>query len=156
VHGSQVTMDHVGWKYEPQGLVSAQLNLPYCVATWLLEGDCFVDQFTEDKVADPERMRVAVKVHVEHDAAITALGSKSRHKVRVEVKLKNGTTLEKTVEAGRGNENNFATEADIVEKFDKLAAHTLPMAPVEEIRDWMLALDKQGDASALPRLLAKR
>ena len=33
VHGSQVTMDHVGWKYVPQGLTSAQLNLPYCVAT---------------------------------------------------------------------------------------------------------------------------
>ena len=61
VHGSQVTMDHVGWKYVPQGLTSAQLNLPYCVATLLLEGDCFVDQFTEDKVADTERMRLAEK-----------------------------------------------------------------------------------------------
>ena len=155
VHGSQVTMDHVGWKYVPQGLVSAQLNLPYCVATWLLEGDCFVDQFTEDKVADPERMRVAGKVRVEHDHAITALGSKSRHKVRVEVHLKNGTRLERMVEAGRGNERDFASEADIVEKFDKLAAHTLPMPQVEEIRDWMLNLEKQADASVLPRLLAK-
>ena len=155
VHGSQVTMDHVGWKYEPQGLTSAQLNLPYCVATWLLDGDCFVDQFTDDMVADPERMRVAGKVRVEHDAAITAMGSKSRHKVRVEVRLKNGTVLQRTVEAGRGNENNFASEGDIVEKFDKLAAHTLPMAQVEQIRDWMLNLERQADASALPRLLAK-
>ena len=64
VHGSQVTMDHVGWKYVPQGLTSAQLNLPYCVATWLLDGDCFVDQFTEDKVADPARMALAEKVEV--------------------------------------------------------------------------------------------
>ena len=48
VHGSQVTMDHVGWKYEPQGLTSAQLNLPFCVATWLIEGDCFVEQFTDE------------------------------------------------------------------------------------------------------------
>jgi Uncharacterized protein involved in propionate catabolism len=38
VHGSQVTVEHVGWPYQPQGLVSAQLNLPYCVATLLLEG----------------------------------------------------------------------------------------------------------------------
>src|ERR1700751_5927283 len=28
VHGSQVTVDHVGWPYSPQGLTSAQLNLP--------------------------------------------------------------------------------------------------------------------------------
>jgi aconitate decarboxylase len=154
VHGSQVTMDHVGWKYEPQGLTSAQLNLPYCVATWLLDGDCFVDQFTEDKVADPDRMRIAAKVHVAHDAAITAKGSKFRHMVRVEVFLKDGTRLERTVQAGRGNEKDFATEADIVEKFEKLACHVLPRKQVEKIRDWMLNLETQTDAGELARLLA--
>src|SRR5258705_213896 len=46
VHGSRVTADHVGWPYKPEGLTSAQLNLPYCVATLLLEGDVFVGQFT--------------------------------------------------------------------------------------------------------------
>jgi 2-methylcitrate dehydratase PrpD len=155
VHGSQVTMDHVGWKYEPQGLTSAQLNLPYCVATWLLDGDCFVDQFTEDMVADPERMRVAEKVQVEHDAEITAKGSKSRHMVRVEVFFKDGTRMERTVQAGRGNENNFASEADIVEKFDKLALHVLERPQVERIRDWVLGMDKQADAAQLARLLGK-
>ena len=155
VHGSQVTMDHVGWKYEPQGLTSAQLNLPYCVATWLLDGDCFVDQFTEDKVADPERMRVAEKVQVMHDAAITAKGSKFRHMVRAEVFFKDGTRLEHTVEAGRGNERNFASEADIVAKFDKLASHVLPKAQIAKIRDWMLTMEQQGDAAELARLLAK-
>jgi 2-methylcitrate dehydratase PrpD len=155
VHGSQVTMDHVGWKYEPQGLTSAQLNLPYCVATWLLDGDCFVDQFTEDKVADPERMRVAEKVQVMHDAEITAKGSKFRHMVRVEVFLKDGTHLERTVLAGRGNERDFASEADIVEKFDKLALHALDRPRVERIRDWVLDMDAQLDAAELPRLLAK-
>ena len=154
VHGSRVTMDHVGWRYEPQGLTSAQLNLPYCVATWLLEGDVFVDQFTEAKVADPERIRVSRKVSVAEDPAITAAGAKLRHKVRVEVFLKSGERLEKTVEAGRGNETNFATEADIVEKFEKLAAHVLPRAQVERIRDWMLGLESRADAAELPRLLA--
>ena len=57
VHGSQVTADHVGWKYEPRGLTAAQLNLPFCVATFLLEGDCFVDQFDAGCVTDPRRMR---------------------------------------------------------------------------------------------------
>jgi 2-methylcitrate dehydratase PrpD len=154
VHGSQVTMDHVGWKYEPQGLTSAQLNLPYCVATLLLDGDCFVDQFTEDKVADPDRMRVAEKVHVAHDPAITAKGSKFRHMVRVEVFLKDGTRMERTVEAGRGNEKNFPGEADVVEKFEKLASHVLPRDQLARIRDWVLDLDRQPDAAELPRLLA--
>ncbi len=154
VNGSQVTMDHVGWKYVPQGLTSAQLNLPYCVATWLLEGDCFVEQFTEDKVADPERMRVAEKVQVRHDHDITSRGSKYRHMVRVECELMDGTRMERTVEAGRGNEHNFASREDVVEKFEKLAARALPKAQVEQVRDWFLDLEKQPSAAALARLLA--
>ena len=155
VHGSQVTMDHVGWKYEPQGLTSAQLNLPYCVATYLLEGDCFVAQFTEDKVADPARMALAGKVSVRHDAAITAKGSKFRHVVRVEVHLKDGTRLERTVEAGRGNEKDFATESEVVEKFEKLAAHVLPRPQIEQLRDTMLGLETLDDASRIARLMIK-
>jgi len=154
VHGSQVTMDHVGWKYVPQGLTSAQLNLPYCVATYLLEGDCFVDQFTEDKVADPMRMKHAGKVQVRHDAEITAKGSKFRHMVRVEVHLKDGTKMERTVEAGRGNENNFATEAEVVQKFEKLAVHVLPRPQVEQLRDAVLGLETLNDAARIARLMA--
>ena len=155
VHGSQVTMDHVGWKYVPQGLTSAQLNLPYCVATLLLEGECFVDQFTEDKVADPERMRQADKVEVQHDAAITAMGSKFRHMVRVQVFLRDGSVLERTVQAGRGNEKDFASEADIVDKFTRLATQVVPSARADAIAEWILALDRQADAAGLARLLAR-
>jgi len=50
VHGSQVTVEHVGWTYVPQGFTAAQLNLSYCVATLLLDGEVFVDQFTEAKL----------------------------------------------------------------------------------------------------------
>src|SRR6202007_1133403 len=50
VHGSQVTVDHVGWPYRPEGLTSAQLNLSYCVATLLLQGYVVRDQLTEEAV----------------------------------------------------------------------------------------------------------
>lgn len=156
VHGSQVTMEHVGWKYVPQGLTSAQLNLPYCIATWLIEGDCFVDQFTEDKVADPSRMALAQKVAVHEDRDITAKGAKFRHMVHVEVHLNDGTVMKRTVEAARGSEKKFASDADIVEKFEKLAAKALPKSQVTQLRDAMLGLEKLDDAAQLARLLAKQ
>jgi 2-methylcitrate dehydratase PrpD len=155
VHGSKVTMEHVGWKYVPQGLTSAQLNLPYCVATLLLDGDCFVDQFTEAKVADPARMALAEKVEVREDKAITAKGAKFRHMVHAETHLNDGTVLKRTVEAGRGSEKNFASDADVIAKFEKLAAKALPKAQVEKLRDAMLGLDKLADAGELARLLQK-
>ena len=155
VHGSQVTMDHVGWKYVPQGLTSAQLNLPYCVATWLLEGDCFVDQFTEDKVADAERMKLAEVVQVHHDHDITAKGAKFRHMVRVVVELKDGTTMERTIEAARGSEKKFASDADIVEKYTKLAKKTLPAAQIEKLCEAMLNLENLKYASDIARLMVR-
>ena len=154
VRGSQVTMDHVGWPYEPQGLTSAQLNLPYCLATYLLEGDCFVDQFTEAMVADPARIALSRKVSVAHDAEITAKGAYYRHMVHVEVHLTDGTILRRTVEAPRGSEHSFASEADIVEKFEKLAIKALPRPQVERLRDAMLGLESLPDAAELARLMA--
>jgi 2-methylcitrate dehydratase PrpD len=155
VRGSQVTVNHVGWKYVPQGLTSAQLNLPYCVATWLLDGDCFVDQFTEDKVADRARMALAEKVEVVHDPEITALGAKFRHKVHVEAHLNDGAVLKRTLEAARGSEKKFATDAEIIEKYEKLASKALPKARIGKLRDAMLGLEKLKDASELARLMTR-
>src|SRR6202041_2483847 len=87
---SQVTVDHVGWKYRPEGVTSAQLNLPFCVATLLLEGDVFVDQFSESMLANPARMSLAEKVKVVSDPDITSKGSAQRHLVKVELFLKDG------------------------------------------------------------------
>jgi aconitate decarboxylase len=154
VRGSQVTMDHVGWKYVPQGLTSAQLNLPYCVGTYLIEGDVAAEHFTEDKVADPDRMRYGELVEVHHDEEITRKGPKFRHMVKVELHLKDGTRIDRTVESARGSEYKFASEADIVEKFEKLASRALPKPQVEQLRDAMLGLDKLTDATQIAKLLA--
>ena len=154
VRGSRVTMDHVGWPYVPQGMTSAQLNLPYCVATLLLDGDVFVDQFTEDKVADRDRMRIAAKVAVAEDPAITARGSTHRHMVHVEVELRDGTRMEETVEAPRGSEHSFATAEDVIAKFTKLASRRISSARVERIVDQVMHAEGLPSAAALVQSLA--
>lgn len=154
VHGSQVTVEHVGWPYKPQGLVSAQLNLPFCVATLLLEGDVFVDQFTDEVVDDKRRIELSKKVSVVHDPAITARGANYRHMVRVEVHLKNGVSLEQTVEAARGSEISFASEAEIVQKFKKLATHVVSDAKADEVVNLVLGAEKLARAEQIAQALA--
>jgi 2-methylcitrate dehydratase PrpD len=154
VHGSQVTVEHVGWPYKPQGLTSAQLNLPFCVATLLLEGDVFVDQFTDAVVEDRKRIELSKKVSVVQDLSITARGSNYRHMVRVEVHLKNGVTLEQTVEAPRGSETSFASEADIVGKFKKLATHAVSGAQVDTIVNLVLGAEKLSRVEQIAEALA--
>ena len=134
VHSSEATVEHVGWKYRPDGITAAQLNLPFCVATLLVAGDVFVDQFDDKQIVDPARIAFAEKVNVVEDPAITARGARYRQMVRVEVFLKDKTVLTETVEAPRGSEERFASRADIVEKFEKLAGHVVPASQVASIR----------------------
>eukprot|EP01037_Dinobryon_pediforme_P004264 gene4264-4314_t len=154
VHGSRVTVDHVGWPYVPQGLTSAQLNLPYCVATLLLDGDVFVDQFTEALVADARRIEVSRLVHVIEDETITARGKAYRHMVRVEVLLRDGTHMEETVESPRGSEHSFADADTVIGKFRKLAARRISEDQVQRIVDGVMGAESLQDAGALSRLLA--
>jgi 2-methylcitrate dehydratase PrpD len=156
VHASQVTVDHVGWPYRPQGMTAAQLNLPFCVATLLAEGDVFVDQFSAGVVADPRRLALAERVEVRHDPAITARGAPFRHMVRVEVHLADGTRHDETVLAPRGSEQAFASETDIVGKFAKLARRRLNEEEAERIRDLVLGCDKLEDVGLLAGALAQR
>ena len=156
VHGSRVTVDHVGWAYVPQGLTAAQLNLPYCVATLLLEGDVFVDQFTEDKVADPDRIRVSRLVEVVEDPAITARGKAFRHMVRVEVRLHDGTAMQEVREAPEGSEHSFASADMVVAKFRKLAGRRIDGPQVERIVEAVLGAEHLDDIGTLPRLLARK
>ena len=156
VHGSQVTLDHAGWKYRPAGVASAQMNLSFCVATLLIEGDCFVDQFGEKAVSDPERLALAGRVEVRADPQITAKGSKFRHAVRVEVHLADGSILERYMETPRGSEPNFASEAQVVAKFEKLAAHALKRTQSAQLRDAVLGMEKLKDASRIAKLMTIR
>ena len=149
VHGSQVTVDHVGWPYRSEGLTSAQLNLPFCVATLLLKGDVFVDEFTPDCVDDQERIALSRKVKVVHDPAITALGAGARHKVRVGIRFKDGSVESETREAPRGSEQSFASADDIVGKFRKLTRGVMAAMQQNALIDAVLNLDKLPDSRTL-------
>ncbi|MFZ1921838.1 MAG: MmgE/PrpD family protein [Xanthobacteraceae bacterium] len=156
VHASQVTVDHAGWPYKPEGLTAAQLNLAFCVATLLIEGDVFVDEFTPDCVADPARIALAERVKVVHDPSITALGAAHRHKVAVEVRFRDGSVERETREAARGSEHSFAKPEDIVGKFRKLSRDVMTEAQQDSLIDAVLGLDKLADSRTLTELLQLR
>ncbi len=135
VHGAKVTVDHVGWKYRPQGMTTAPLNLAFCVATLLLEGDVVVAQFTEDAIVDPAHMALADRIEVREDPEITAKGTGHRHDVRVQLYLKDGTILERTGQTSGGGQQSLLTEQNVVNKFEKLVGNSAarweeePLAP---------------------------
>jgi len=154
VHGSQVTVDHAGWPYRPDGLTAAQLNLQFCVATLLIEGDVFVDQFAPDCVDNARRIALSRKVKVVHDPAITALGAAHRHKIRVEVHFRGGAVERETREEPRGSERSFADAGDIIDKFRKLTRGVMADKQQDALVEAVLDLDKLADTRTLVELLS--
>ena len=119
----------------------------------LIEGDVFVDQFKPQAVEDRARIELSRRVSVVHDPAITALGSAFRHKVRVEVRLRDGTIESETREAPRGSEQSFAVADDIVAKFCKLTCAAMTKEHQAALVDAVLNLEKLADGKELIRLL---
>ena len=157
MHGSQVTVDHVGWPYRPEGLTSAQLNLPFCVATLLLEGDVFVDQFKPEAVDDRARIALSRKVEVVHDPAITALGSAFRHKVRVEVHLRDGTRRERDPRSPARQRDSRSPAADeIVDKFRKLTRGAISEVQQDALIEGVLEMEQLPTSRRLAELLRQQ
>ena len=149
VFGSQVTVDHVGWDYRPEGLTSAQLNLPFCVATLLIEGDVFVEQFTTDCVDDIDRIALSRKIKVFHDPDITKRGSGYRHMVRVEVEFEDGDIESETREYPRGSEYDFASDEEIIRKFKALAKGSISSGLANKIVDMVMNIEALESANVL-------
>jgi aconitate decarboxylase len=155
VHASQVTVDHAGWPYRPEGLTAAQLNLPFCAATLILTDDAFVDQFTPDCVNDRARIELSRKVRVVHDPAITALGAAHRHQVRVAVHFRDGSVEHETRDTPRGSEQNFAGEAQIIDKFRKLTRAVMAERQQNALIETVLRLERLPDLRAMIELLRR-
>ena len=153
VSASQVTVDHAGWPYRPEGLTAAQLNLPFCAATMILAGDAFVDQFTADCVNDRARIELSRQVQVIHDPAITALGAAHRHQVRVEVYFRDGSVEHERRDAPRGSEQNFASESQIIDKFRKLTRAAMAEQQQDALIGAVLRLEQLPDSWAMIELL---
>jgi aconitate decarboxylase len=153
VHASQVTVDHAGWPYRPEGLTAAQLNLPFCAATLIIAGDAFVGEFTPDCLGDRARIDLSRRVKVVHDPAITALGAAHRHKVRVEVRFRDGSVERETREAARGSEQLFADSGQIIEKFRKLTSGAMTQERQNALIDAVMRLDELADSRAMIALL---
>jgi aconitate decarboxylase len=153
IYMSRKAQSNVGWKYLPAGVVAAQMNAYYAAAIKLLEGDVFVEQFAENKLADPRVMRLIERVRIIHEPAYDAGGAGSRHKVRVDAECKDGNILTEIVEQRRGSAHFPLTRQDILHKFRCLANTVLDASAVEKIIVFVDNVDELDNMEPLFRLL---
>jgi 2-methylcitrate dehydratase PrpD len=155
VECSRATELHVGWPYEPRSITSAQMNLPYCVAVTLIDGDAFVEQFSAERIHAPDVLDLARRVSVKSAADLDALGPAGRHRVRLRLVLREGGSVSAEVGHAKGSDADPLTSDEVIAKYHRIVAPVRGSAWAEELFDFVMSLEKQPTTTPLSRLLMK-
>jgi 2-methylcitrate dehydratase PrpD len=151
---SKSAMNNVGWAYQPGGVVAAQMNGYYAAAVSLLDGEAFVAQYAETRLADPRILELLSKIEISHEPALDAAGAEGRHAVRVQARAIGGQSFAESVEQRRGSARFPLTQCEIEHKFSSVAGTIIGRPRAEELLALVMELDQCRDLRRMSELLA--
>jgi aconitate decarboxylase len=141
---------HVGFRYVPDNVVTAQFSIEYCVAAYLLEGAVFVEQFRDELLDDPRIMSLVTKTESSCDPSLEDKSDlRAKRHVRVRITLEDGQVFEKQGMLARGHADKPAPEADLRGKFDRLVAGAVDPATADALSDLSTGLADVADVREL-------
>ncbi len=153
VRATQTAVSHGAWSYVPSGLTAAQMNLGFGIATQLIEGQVFVDQMVEQNIARPDLVALANRVRAVRDPEREQKPARYHRGASVEVTLKNGETLHRTVDFFVGSHHRPLQEAQVLAKFRTLASRTLQADGVAGIEQIVATLECAPETATLSGVL---
>jgi aconitate decarboxylase len=144
---------NIGWPYQPGEIITAQMNGYYAAAVTLIDGEAFIDQYTEDRLADPKILALLPRIEIIHDPDLDRGGAAKRHAVKIDAALKDGNILSTYVEQRRGSADHPLSAMEIEQKFNRLAADFLSQAAIGELIELVAQLELQRDMNRLVELI---
>lgn len=121
-----------GMNYHPETPLAARLSIPYCVARAAADGYIGMDQFTEEKIGEPQIKELMSKITLESDPEFFKKYPGTLA-AQVELKTKDGRFFKGESIYPKGHPKNPMSQEEIKEKFRKLALYTLTQDQVEKI-----------------------
>jgi 2-methylcitrate dehydratase PrpD len=145
---------NVGWPYQPGEVIAAQMNGYFIGAVTLLDGDAFIEQFAEGRLADPKILDLLPRIDIVHDPVLDLGGAAKRHAVTIDASMQDGRNLSTYVEQRRGSAEHPLSPADVGRKFRRLASTSLSASEIDEVRDVVQRLERAPDLKRLMTLLS--
>jgi len=144
-----------GMNYHPETPLAARLSIPYCVARAAADGYIGMDQFAEEKIAEPEIKKFMSKITLE---SVPSFLEKypGTLAAQIELKTKDGRVLEDESIFPKGHPRNPMTEDEIKEKFRQLALYSLKKGVVEQIIEKIEQFEKIEKIEDLISLLVNK
>lgn len=132
---SHPTYVHCAWNYKNHNITSAQMNIYYGLALIALEGELFVNQFSKDKISNPEILNFMKKITAEVDPKIESLGHEFRHMASIELTTNDNKKFNHTEKYRKGSPENPLTKDQIISKFKSLASYSYDKTQVSKIKE---------------------
>jgi 2-methylcitrate dehydratase PrpD len=142
-----------GFEYQAAGSVQAQMSLQYIVAVTLLEGAALLEQFSEEKIADPRVLELARRVEIVADSEIDRVYPE-RYANRVEIILRDGRRFETRVDDAKGSSERPLSLPEVAAKFRSLSAAEMSPQQADQVIATVAKLEELNDIRVLTRLLA--
>jgi 2-methylcitrate dehydratase PrpD len=139
---------HVSWvtaKRNPTTGLEGKFSIYHCAAVAALDGRASLEQFTDDRVNDPQvaemrkRVRIIVDESLPKDAA------------RVTLKLNDGRQLQCAVEHNKGTPDRPMTDSEVEAKFLDLAGPRLGNRAARDVVGCCWNLESRDDAGEIAR-----
>lgn len=152
VYNHSVVKLQTSWWYEPVSPMQAQMNIEYCVAVALAEGNAGPQQFSSDKIADPQLVELAHKVRFEIDPEIETIYPRA-FPGKVAIRLQDGRVVEHAVPGPKGSPENPMTLDEVGEKFHQLVDPVLGQARATRLAECIAQVDTLDNVQAITELL---
>ncbi len=136
----------------PQTALEGKFSLHYCLAAALLDGKVGLEQFTDEKVRDPEVSEIMEKVSIYEHPEMTGQASKEKFSM-VTVRLRDGRSFSKRVSLARGRPGNPLNYDEIVAKYRECAGRVLSAPHVDQVLKMVEQIEDLDHISELTRVL---
>ena len=138
-------------KLRPQNAYAARFSLPYAVAVVLLLGRAGIDEFSEERIRDPQILALAARTSYVVD---DSLPFPQAFPGWVKLKLRDGRDVEQRMDASRGSRAHPMSDAEMREKFIANISRRLSPAKAQTIWDAGSRLEAVADIREFTALLS--
>ncbi|WP_349606175.1 MmgE/PrpD family protein [Cupriavidus sp. DF5525] len=140
-------------KRNPQTVVDAQFSNPWVIATAFVDGEVSLRHFTDRGIQRADIREMAQRINSREDTSLVRKGG-GPGATRVEVELRNGKKLSRTVAVAKGEPRNPLSSAEFGQKFlDCMSYGGMKVDAARQLMVMINGLESLGSAADIPRRL---
>lgn len=147
---SRASKEHVGWDYEPTGVMSAQGNIQYGIASLLEDGELTITAYTPDAIRRPNVVDRTNDVEILIDEKASESGSWSS---KVELRTTDNQTYSTTVDAPPGSPQNRLSQTELETKFKTQATKAISDENADRLLEFIVGIEDEPDVRKIFELI---